>query len=614
MSLPWLRVLDNWLAACLAPLAVWILINGIDDLLLDLACVWNWVSGRFFRGKKVEWPEDAELDRVPHKRIAVFVPLWREYRVIQHMLDHNIAANRYDRYDFFVGCYPNDPATAAAVREAARRIPRVHLAMCPHDGPTSKADCLNWIYQRMLLDEESSGRRFDIVVTHDAEDLIHPEALRLINYFSRDYDMIQIPVLALPTPMRELTHGVYCDEFAEYQTKDVPARYVLGGFIPSNGVGTAFSRAALDRLAESYANRVFDPECLTEDYEIGFRVHRLGFRQLFVPIRERGNSFVATREYFPRTLRSAVKQRTRWVTGIGLQSWERHKWSDVAGQFYWFWRDRKNVPGNLLNPIANLLFLYGVATWTWSAHTGSAWGLAGAVPAHMAWVYAAMLSLQLFHLSVRAGCVTRLYGWRFALGVPVRMAWGNWINCFATMAALKGYLAAKLARRPLVWLKTEHAYPSRMALMEHKQRLGEVLMKLGYLTEAERNAALAAKPSGARLGEYLVQLGKLSEQELYEALSVQQNLPLESLMPEEVAPNAIRALPARLSRQWKVLPFRIQSGRLFLAGPELPSDRMSLELQHFSSLEIRFHLLMPSDYEKLAERFLPPDPREEGEG
>ncbi len=407
MSPPWLRVLDCWLAAWLAPLATWILINALDDLLLDIACLWRWAAARWFGRKGVAWPSDAELDGIPHRRIAVFLPLWREFRVIEHMLEHNIAANRYDRYDFFVGVYPNDPLTVAAVREASQRFSNVRLAMCPHDGPTSKADCLNWIYQRMLLDEEKSGRRFDIVVTHDAEDLIHPEALRLINYFSREYDMIQVPVLALPTPLREFTHGVYCDEFAEYQTKDIPARHVLGGFIPSNGVGTAFSRAALERLAESYWNRVFDPECLTEDYEAGFRVHQLGFRQLFVPIRTRGGSLMATREFFPRTLRTAVKQRTRWVTGIGLQSWERHKWKDTAGQLYWFWRDRKNVPGNLLNPIANLVFIYGVVTWTWCSQTGRPWGLADAAPAHMAWVYAAMLSLQMFHMSVRAGCVPR---------------------------------------------------------------------------------------------------------------------------------------------------------------------------------------------------------------
>ena len=158
---------------------------------------------------------------VPQKRIAVFVPLWKEHRVIQKMVEHNITANRYRNWDIFIGAYPNDAPTLAAIREAKKQVKNVHMAVAPHDGPTSKADNLNWIYQRMLLLEEEEGIHFDIVMTHDAEDIIHPDSLRWINYFAEQYDMVQIPVLALPTPALELTHGVYCDEFAEFQMKGV---------------------------------------------------------------------------------------------------------------------------------------------------------------------------------------------------------------------------------------------------------------------------------------------------------------------------------------------------------------------------------------------------------
>ena len=171
------------------------------------------------------------------------------------------------------------------VREAEARFPNVHLAVVPHNGPTSKADCLNWIFQSMLAYEEAYGVRFDVVVTHDAEDVIHPSSLRWINHYAADYDMVQVPVLPLSTPLRDFTHGVYCDEFAEFQTKDVPARRVLGGFLPSNGVGTGYTRRALDRMAASARIRSSIPTCLTEDYDCGFRLHRMGFRQIFVPIR-----------------------------------------------------------------------------------------------------------------------------------------------------------------------------------------------------------------------------------------------------------------------------------------------------------------------------------------
>ena len=111
------------------------------------------------------------------------------------------------------------PEAFAAVREAATRYPNVHISISPHNGPTSKADNLNWIYQRMLVHEEQHGVRFEMILTHDAEDLMDPDALRWINYYAQWNDMVQIPVLALPTPLRELAHGVYCDEFAEFQFK-----------------------------------------------------------------------------------------------------------------------------------------------------------------------------------------------------------------------------------------------------------------------------------------------------------------------------------------------------------------------------------------------------------
>jgi adsorption protein B len=599
-------VLDRWVALCLAPLALWILLNGLDDLVLDLACFWSWLAVRFSKTAQFRRPTEAELDAVPQKRIAIFVPLWREHRVIQKMLEHNAAANRYRNYDFFIGAYPNDGPTLAAVREATKRVSRAHLAVCPHDGPTSKADNLNWIYQRMLLMEEQEGIRFDVIMTHDAEDLIHPDSLRWINYFAEHYDMIQVPVLGLPTPLRELTHGVYCDEFAEFQSKDLRARKVLGGFIPSCGVGTGFKREALEKLALAHSNRIFEPECLTEDYENGFRMHRLGCTQFVVPIFKTGNSFLATREYFPCKPRAAVRQRTRWIMGNALQSWQRHGWRDTQGQLYWFWRDRKCLVGNVVTPLTNVLFVYGALTWLWSFQAHAPWGLAQlAGTAWLRYIFTGTLGLQFFHIAIRACLCGRIYGARFALGVPVRVLWGTWINCFATVCAYYRFFGATLRGRPLVWLKTEHAYPSRAALMEHKRKLGEVLVGCQYISSQELESLLAFKPAGMRMGEHLIQQGKLTEEALYEALSLQQNLPLGKPEPDSISRPVTRSLPAEVAKRWKVVPYKIVAGGLFVAGPELPSDEMQDDLRRFSSLEIRFHLVTPTEFKELASEYLP---------
>lgn len=435
---------DDWVAACLIPMALWILISGLDDLFISL--VWS-VTAR----KPFPWPADAELRSARERRIAIFVPLWRESAVIRQMLDHNLAAIRYRNYDFFVGVYRNDRSTQRAVTRAGRRHGRVHLVLVPHDGPTSKADCLNAIHRHMLLHEARHGIRFDTIVTHDAEDLIHPDSLRLINWYRAEYQMVQVPVLPLCTHAAEFTHGVYCDEFAEFQSKDIPVRQALGGFLASNGVGTGFDRDALERAAALRGGAFFDPDCLTEDYEAGYRLHRLGCRQIFLPLRLRdGMPLVATREYFPRRLAAAVRQRSRWVTGIALQAWQHHGWGLGTGQVYWFWRDRKGLVGNLLSPLVNALCVYGaVDTRLWSCAPG--WTLP---------LYGATAAIAVTQATIRVLACARVYGWWFASCAVLRMPWGNIVNCAATVVALGQFFGAYMRRESVAWHKTEHIYPA----------------------------------------------------------------------------------------------------------------------------------------------------------
>jgi len=574
------------LAACVVGLAVWILLSGLDDLFIALVALLP-------RGeRRCRWPADAEVASVPERRIAILVPLWKEQRVIGRMLERNLAAIRYANYDFFVGAYLNDALTVAAVADAASRSSCVHLALVPHSGPTSKGDCLNAIFDYLLEFEAARGIRFEVIVTHDAEDVIAPESLRLINWFSRDYQMVQIPVLPLPTGPAEMTHGVYCDEFAEYQQKDIPARQRLGGFLPSNGVGTGFDRGALERLAATRMGRIFDPTCLTEDYENGFRLHALGCRQIFVTLRPAAPAPVATREYFPRRLRAAIRQRSRWVAGIALQGWERHGWRAPLRQLYFFWRDRKGLVGNLLSPFANLLFIGWVCGWR---------GLAG-IPAWSARLCAATFGLSLIHFLIRTTLSARVYGWRFAAGALPRMFWGNLLNSAATISALHQFAVARLRGRALAWRKTDHNYPAGQT--PGQGRLGEMLVRMRAISLADLQTALETCPAGVRLGQHLLDLRKLQEEQLYRALSAQAGLDLGVPVGSEFIPAATRALPAETIRRFSVLPYRVDFGQLHLLTPDVPSPRMTRELAALCPLDLRFRLVRPKEFERLCDQYL----------
>lgn len=590
----WLAGLDAAILWLLAPLAWAILLSGLDDLAVDAIWAFAWLKAKLRPAARLYPPGERQLDSAPVRRIAILVPLWNEHAVIGAMLEHNFASIRYSDYTIFAGCYPNDLLTQAAVRAAAARFPNVHLALCPHDGPTSKADCLNWVFQHLLLEEES-GRPFDVIVTHDAEDLIHPEELRWINYYSGRFDFVQTPVLPLPTPLRKLTHGIYCDEFAEYHTRDMRVRAISGGFVPSSGVGTGYRRDALERLARVRSNRIFEPEALTEDYVNGLRLFRLGCTQTFVPL-ARGNNppdFVATREYFPQTWRTALRQRTRWVTGIALQGWGQFGWKGTTGEVYWLWRDRKGLIGNPLSVLANVIFVYGLATSLWTRISPAAARLATVT-----------LVLQLLRIIVRMSCCARIYGLVFALGVPARAVYANALNSAATFQALARFALARLRGQPLKWLKTEHAYPSRATLLAHKRRVGEILIAAGYLTPSLLAAALESRPASVRLGQHLIDTGQITPEALCETLSLQQGLPVAQVESSSVPEAVAHALPEKVARDWKVLPFRVLEGNLFLASPEIPTPEAALALRAFTALDLRFHLVTQAAFQSLADALL----------
>ncbi len=441
-------------------LLIYFTINGIDEIVMDLRMTALWLRNRKGGGACLRLPGVDRMRRAPAQRIAILVPLWRESAVIEAMVETNLRHVNYPNFDFFLGVYPNDTETLHAAQRLQAKHPRVHVVINSRPGPTSKADCLNHVYREIGRFEARNGIRFPVLMLHDAEDVLHPASLLLVNWYSVTYGMVQVPVLPIATPLSAWMHGVYCDEFAEFFQRDLSVRHTSGGFLPSNGVGTAFSRECLDALFAEQNGVLLDEESLTEDYEIGHKLHRLGCKQILLPLTRMYGDLLATREYFPRTFRDAVRQRTRWISGQCLQSWERNGWPLRWQHSYWFWRDRKGLWGNSLNAMALLLLVVGLTARAAPELTGlGPWlWMAGSVPgADALFVLCTVFSLQ--RVVLRTWLVSRIYGWRFATGVPIRMVLSTALNFVATWRALHSYAMARWQRKRLGWLKTEHAFP-----------------------------------------------------------------------------------------------------------------------------------------------------------
>ncbi|MFC3098528.1 glycosyl transferase family protein [Alteraurantiacibacter palmitatis] len=331
--LHWLALMEREL---LLFAGVFFLIGALDELLVDGLFGWLKLSGHAKR-----LVVDREDLRCRHLAgtAAVFIPAWREDRVIGHTIAHALQAWPQADYVIYVGIYRNDTATLESAMRGAGTDRRVRLVVHDCDGPSTKADCLNRLYRALEVDETRRGRPARLVLLHDAEDMVDAAELALIDRAVDHAEFVQIPVLPLPQPQSRWIGSHYCEEFAEAHGKTMVVRNWLGTCLPAAGVGCAIERGMLHRLAQqmrradpgSPSPGPFSVESLTEDYEIGMRVHALGGRSRFLRVHGDDGSLIATRAFFPARLDQAVRQKARWVHGIALQGWDRLGWGTGSG-------------------------------------------------------------------------------------------------------------------------------------------------------------------------------------------------------------------------------------------------------------------------------------------
>lgn len=578
--------------------AVLILISSIDDLAIDLA---YWV-GVVVRIVNV-WdypPKQKWVERIPQKRIAIMVPAWREDDVIASMVANTHKTFDYDRdrYHIFVGVYANDPDTRREVEKVRQRFPNVHRAEVPHDGPTSKADCLNWLIQNILLHEQRTGERFDVILMHDAEDVVHPYGLKTVNWFIEDAAMIQLPVMSMDRRWNQFVACHYMDEFAEFHTKDLPVRSALSGMTPSAGVATAFSREAMLALVAEKDGQPFNTDSLTEDYDVAHRLSAMGFHSRFVRFQARvprrrkawfrkgeveymRRELVATKEFFPDRLQTSVRQKARWMLGISIMGWAQLGWFGGLMNRYYLFRDRKAL---FTAPVGMFGYFIVIQVMGYLAVT-LVWPQAAVLPPliDQAWVWTLVginFAFLVNRMAHRAWFTLINHGPRHALLAPVRIVISNIISFGAFWRASRQYLSHLVTRRPIAWDKTQHSYPSLSELQQGRGRLGEVLRFWNHLGEAELDAALEAQKQGHRpLGLLLLDRGVVEEEHLAEAFAEAGEAYATSFDPLRVEPAALDLLTAAQAARYGAVPVHLRgaSADIALAEPLTPDDRAGLD-------------------------------------
>lgn len=446
--------------------ASFLFLSGIDDVFVDM---YYWFHHLFMRKKFNRYRYDSPeiIHQVPEKPIAIYVPAWHEYDVIDKMLTNSCRTIQYKNYDIFVGVYPNDPQTIMKVEEVSKRFPNIHAVISSNLGPTTKADNLNQIHEGMLRWENKTGIRYDIIIMHDSEDVIHPMSLKIQNVLIPDHDMVQLPVFPLHTSHANLVHWTYSDEFAEYHTKDLFVRQHFSGFVPSAGVGTAFNRWIIEFVGTSYAKNIFQASSLTEDYDLALRL-ALGKANLLFAYKPFGIN-CATRGFFPHSVKASIRQKSRWVTGICLQSWKKIGWRGGARFRFVLYRDRKAILANAINFFAYIVIGYLMT------YEAIRFGFAGyaqlppiVVKGTILWYLVVIDSvLMIWRIMHRFITVRRVYGLWAALLSIIRLPISNIINFSATGRALFQYFSAAIKKKELKWEKTAHHFPAASEHVTH---------------------------------------------------------------------------------------------------------------------------------------------------
>jgi adsorption protein B len=232
-------------------------------------------------------------------------------------------------------------------------------------------------------------------------------------------------------------------------------REALGAAMPSAGVGCAIARYMMGALACARDGRPFDPDSLTEDYELGLRVGEKGGRGILVRMRDARGALVATREYFPDTLASAVRQKARWTLGIALAGWDRLGWGNGFVEAWMRLHDRQSLLAAVVLVVAYAGLLAGALV---QLTTMTGLGRPEPLPYPLSLLLLINGGFLTWRLGIRMLFVHRAYGLAEALRCVPRMVVANIITMMATHRAVILYLRL-WAGGMLRWDKTVHRFP-----------------------------------------------------------------------------------------------------------------------------------------------------------
>src|SRR4051794_9793841 len=247
--------------------------------------------------------EIAALDERHLPRYTILVPLYKEAAIVPRLVrDINALDYPRTRLDVKLLCEEDDQETVAKIR-AMELPPHFHLVVVPDSQPKTKPKACNYGLQL------ATG---SYCVIFDAEDRPDPDQLKkAVIAFGRVADNVVCVQAKLNhfNQDQNLLTAWFANEYSMHFELILPAMGAAGSPIPLGGTSNHFVTSKLRELG------AWDPFNVTEDADLGIRLHREGYRTAMIDSTtlEEANSQVP----------NWIRQRSRWNKGY-IQTWLVH--------------------------------------------------------------------------------------------------------------------------------------------------------------------------------------------------------------------------------------------------------------------------------------------------
>ena len=421
-------------ALLLNPIVTLVTLNAAGTAAYIVVLIYNLlIFDRLLGQAPVVTISDEEARAYPDAllpRYTVMVAAYAEAGVIARAI-RNLEALEYpqEKLEILILLEEDDVETYEAAM-ACNPGPRVEIVRVPYAKPRTKPKACNY---GLTL---GCG---DLVTIYDAED--RPETLQLrraaIAFSRLDPSIICLQArLQYHNVDQNLLTRWFAAEYVTWFAGMLPALVALKAPIPLGGTSMHVKREPLEAVG------AWDPHNVTEDADLGMRLHRLGYRTMVLDsytFEEANSDFI-----------NWVKQRSRWYKGY-LQTWLVHARHPV--QLYRELGFAGFVGFNVLVGATPILALLNPLFWLlavlWFA--GHIDLIQAIFPAWL--YYPAMISLILgnFVAFYRTLLMVRTGGYpRLALAVTLSPLY--WV--MMSIAALRAIL--QLLINPWHWEKTMH--------------------------------------------------------------------------------------------------------------------------------------------------------------